>query len=367
MKRIILLLTLLLYFVNISAQTTVTATPGNFTDDGGDGVFGHANLSTSNNVYECVNLDKNDNVNGKFDQFGFTIPAGALITSITVTLEGAWNTATAPKNHKVSLWNSTDKSDKFINAQFALTHVESTITNTDGGADIWGFDPTTELTPAMVNDPTFGINIEQITSSENGGQLCLDFAEISITYTGGLPVELVEFNTYLEDNNVKLEWTTAAEINNDRFEVYRSSDGTTWELLTTILGAGNSNNILKYSIYDMSPLLGVSYYRLKQIDIDGRFDFSKTVTISNYQYVNASIYPNPTNGNFLLKIQEELVEDFLVVLKDQTGRDVYSKVIVKNYTSQIVVFDIRNKISSGIYYVTGTNNKQLFNKKILVI
>ena len=182
-----------------------------------------------------------------------------------------------------------------------------------------------------------------------------------------VPVELVDFNVRLQNNEVKLEWTTASETNNDRFEIYRSVNGVDWELLTTILGSGNSSNLLRYAIYDTNPHFGISYYRLKQIDFDGAFEYSKIGVISNHQSLNVIIYPNPNNGKFSMEIYEELLEDFLVVLKDCLGREIYSKVVVKEYSNQIIVFDIKHLLPGGIYYVIGSNNKQLFNKTIMVL
>lgn len=192
-------------------------------------------------------------------------------------------------------------------------------------------------------------------------------AMVNCLATFPVPVELVEFSTKIQNNEVKLEWITASETNNDRFEIYRSVNGIDWELLATVLGADNSTNLLKYTLCDMNPYFGVSYYRLKQIDLDGAFEYSKVGVISNHQLLNVVIYPNPNDGKFSMEIYEELVEDFLVVLKDCLGREIYSKVVVKEYSNQIIVFDIKHLLSSGVYYVIGSNNKQLFNKTILVL
>ena len=237
-------------------------------------------------------------------------------------------------------------------------------TDFTGGQFINDFGGPHDITMTFGSVSNVQIRVRAYTDAA-GEQIIID--NVYVEGELPVPVELVDFTATLESEEVKLEWITASEINNDRFEVYRSDDTVEWELLTTVIGSGNSSNLLRYSIYDMSPHLGVLYYRLKQIDFDGKFEYSKIIMISNYQQLNAIVFPNPNDGDFSFDIRQDLEQDFLVVLMDQAGREVYSKIILKEYSNQIVVFDIKNRISSGIYYVIGTNNKQLYNKIITVL
>jgi hypothetical protein len=94
-----------------------------------------------------------------------------------------------------------------------------------------------------------------------------------------LPIELLEFNAIANGDVVDLSWITASEINNERFEVERSSNAQQFTKVATVAGAGNSNTLLSYSASDTQPLQGVSYYRLKQIDYHGSYAYSDIVPV----------------------------------------------------------------------------------------
>jgi VCBS repeat-containing protein len=99
----------------------------------------------------------------------------------------------------------------------------------------------------------------------------------STVSNGGLPVELISFDYTLANGQVELHWATSSETNNDFFTVERSTDGVSYEIIATIGGSGNSNSILTYHYNDENPIAGTSYYRLKQTDFDGKFEYVATV------------------------------------------------------------------------------------------
>ncbi len=94
-----------------------------------------------------------------------------------------------------------------------------------------------------------------------------------------LPVELTKFNVSKTDDKILLDWQTASEINNDRFEIERSTDANRFSSIGKVKGEGNSQRINDYSFIDDQPMQGENYYRLKQIDIDGAFAYSEVVSI----------------------------------------------------------------------------------------
>lgn len=108
-----------------------------------------------------------------------------------------------------------------------------------------------------------------------------------------LPVELKRFDLSLIEDYVLLEWETAAEINNECFVVERSTDGTNWEVIDKVLGAGNSNVEIEYNSLDQMPTVGMNYYRLKQIDFDGSYEYSRIVSLRYKSEGEFSFYPNP--------------------------------------------------------------------------
>ncbi len=99
---------------------------------------------------------------------------------------------------------------------------------------------------------------------------------------GPLPIQLESFGCSQKGGRMSIDWVTSAEINNNYFVIERSTDGTNFEVIGTVSGSGNSNTTAKYNFNDMNPVLGVNYYRLKQIDYDGH---SETFDISSCEFV----------------------------------------------------------------------------------
>ncbi|MBE0642536.1 MAG: hypothetical protein IH600_00475 [Bacteroidetes bacterium] len=131
-----------------------------------------------------------------------------------------------------------------------------------------------------------------------------------ISGTGSpLPVELTSFRSYLKDASVELQWTTATELNNYGFEVQRSGDGSEWSAIGFISGSGTRWTPRDYSYSDSrfdrsNPLL---YYRLKQIDLDGRTEYSPIlrVALNTPSTVSLSAYPQPFNDNLSVALSAQ--------------------------------------------------------------
>lgn len=118
-----------------------------------------------------------------------------------------------------------------------------------------------------------------------------------------LPVELIYFNVVVQDH-VNISWATASEINNDYFLVERSEDGSHFYEIGRVGGNGNSNEEIAYSFTDKFAFADIEYYRLKQVDYDGRFEYFEVKRI-NTGIVNAqqeiSVYPTVVrNGQFMI-------------------------------------------------------------------
>ncbi|NJL77121.1 MAG: hypothetical protein HC892_21000 [Saprospiraceae bacterium] len=119
-----------------------------------------------------------------------------------------------------------------------------------------------------------------------------------------LPVELVAFEARALETQNLLTWATASEVNNAGFEVERSNDGTNWETLDFVKGYGYSLQERNYKYYDQQPWLGVHYYRLKQLDNDGAFEYSNIVSVTTKAAASFAftLYPNPTKEGFTLEL-----------------------------------------------------------------
>ena len=117
-----------------------------------------------------------------------------------------------------------------------------------------------------------------------------------------LPVELSYFNAEQQENAIILSWSTVAELNNEGFFVQRSEDAKRWENLGFVSGNGTSQATQFYNFKDEAPLAGLYYYRLKQMDYDGVFEFSRiqVIEVGNPKEETLVLYPNPVNQNLFI-------------------------------------------------------------------
>lgn len=116
-----------------------------------------------------------------------------------------------------------------------------------------------------------------------------------------LPIRLLNFTAVPEYQNVRIDWETASEFNNDFFSVERSKDGHSFEQIFTKKGNKESKSNIWYTGFDNNPINGVGYYRLKQIDFDGKFTYSDIVSVDYVpeQLYKLQVFPNPISDNFL--------------------------------------------------------------------
>jgi hypothetical protein len=161
-----------------------------------------------------------------------------------------------------------------------------------------------------------------------------------------LPVELTYFKgELLESNIVKLNWQTASEYNNHSFDIQKSSNGQDWKHLGTVGGNNTLAAVSNYQFYDVEPIMGNNYYRLKQVDYDGDFEYSDVINIriasSNQQ--KFKLYPNPTNSFVIIENVEigKTIQIFNVL--GQMIREVQVEFLQQKL--------LLNEFSIGTYYI----------------
>ena len=164
-----------------------------------------------------------------------------------------------------------------------------------------------------------------------------------------LPVELISFDAKPHnENSVLLSWITRTEINNDYFLILRSKDGVNFEKIAQIKGAGNSNNIINYSYTDNKAYTGLSYYKLQQVDFDGRYTYSKTKTIYLNPFDIINIYPNPAETEISVKIASPEDTEADILIFNTLGEELIKKTtFVKTGYNTIKIST--NSLSSGVY------------------
>lgn len=138
-----------------------------------------------------------------------------------------------------------------------------------------------------------GHTVSMQTGSDN------EYAFRSSSATTVLPVTLVSFEAKSQAQGVLLSWVTASEKENDYFLVERSADGRNFSTVGKVAGNGTTNQKMSYSLLDKSAFTGTAYYRLKQVDYDGKYEYSKVISVKAtavpVAQVKVSFYPNPTS------------------------------------------------------------------------
>jgi hypothetical protein len=155
---------------------------------------------------------------------------------------------------------------------------------------------------------TDGVNAGTVTNPQVN-VTGVSFAGLSNSFYPGsvnlvnspLPVTLIYFTAAVENGQVKLDWATAAEMNNDHFTVQRSADAITWDDLQVIAGSGNTGTGSSYSAVDARPLAALAYYRLEQTDRDGRVSYSGVRIIDMRTMPVLQVYPNPVSGELSVR------------------------------------------------------------------
>ncbi len=167
-----------------------------------------------------------------------------------------------------------------------------------------------------------------------------------------LPVELSSFTAKVIDQKVRLDWTTKTEVNNFGFDIERKSENSTWKKIDFVEGNGNSNSPKEYSFTDENPSGGKKLsYRLKQVDTEGKFEYSNEVEveINPVEFVLYQNYPNPFNPTTKIKFQLYKQSNVSIKVYDILGAEVMDLV---NARKEPGIFEVEfngQNLSSGNY------------------
>jgi len=220
-------------------------------------------------------------------------------------------------------------------------------------ADWDAFDTTTDIPTAGTNGRTLAGGYGQKTGFDG-------FSGFGIGGSGGgpLPIDLMSFGAELNGDNVDIQWTVASQVNNDYYSILRSIDAYDWTEIGRVIGAGNSNQIMEYVFTDEDPYIGLSYYKLKQTDFDGRFEEFYPVSISyDVEIIGLLISPNPVTDILTLTMDGNIHNDLHVIrIFDSRGNIIIRNNLIGNLKDYKV--DV-SKLSDGMYIVKVKNRRQL--------
>jgi hypothetical protein len=197
-------------------------------------------------------------------------------------------------------------------------------TKTDASLWVWGWNLS-----GQIGD---GTNIDRNTP-------------ISVSCGGTLPVTWLYVNGQLQNNTAIIKWATASESNTDKFEIEHSTNGISYSKIGTISSAGNSGTTQHYQFLHASPAIGKNYYRIKQIDLDGRFTYSSIILLQHKDSkTNIIIAPNPVQNEATIFFNE--AGNKTLQLLTTSGYIVYTEKINGTNNSHTINM---SKLASGIY------------------
>ena len=196
---------------------------------------------------------------------------------------------------------------------------------------------------------------------------------LNLSFSTPMPVELLSFTGNKAGAYNQLSWKTASERNNDYFVVEKSTDSENFICAGKIQGFGSSNSIQQYAFTDFEPCTPKTYYRLKQVDFNGSFEYSQIICIENNNTRKfpgkLEVFPNPAlqqEVNVLLNNFNEN-ETIRVEVQDISGRIFISKEIITNSRGEAAV-SLQNEafLPSGLYVITGRLDERIYSRRIVI-
>lgn len=193
-----------------------------------------------------------------------------------------------------------------------------------------------------------------------------------VTCSTILPVGLVDFYGHAEGEKIELFWITETETNNDRFDIYHSTNLTDFEFMTSVDGAGNSTEERKYRFIHNDPEVGTHYYKIVQVDFNGTQEETNVISIDYKLNVDTELnfsnpFPNPANEQFFFSfLGSETDRELVVQLISMSGEIVLNKVYNHAYNFMNMNIDI-TEVPDGMYFVDFTQGSSHEMKRLVVI
>jgi hypothetical protein len=174
-----------------------------------------------------------------------------------------------------------------------------------------------------------------------------------------LPVELTSFSAFAKNDDVELIWETSSEINNSHFEIQHSIDGRIFETIGQVQGLGTSNYGKQYQFTHNNPVRGNNYYRLHQVDFDGKSSTSEIVSVNLNTELEVQYFPNPLQDELTILWTEEL-ENSILELLNANGQSIYSAQLQESISIPTA------NLPKGVYFLSARKDGNvLWTEKVV--
>lgn len=329
-----------------------------------------ANMATPSSASNCVSgetgsffvLTERQAIPGVADGEELEVLSYTAVSNNHISFKGDFASFALGQNfdNLATISYSTDNGVTYIDA-LTFTGVSGTIHSvSDGSADI-NHKFVTKRFPigSGLSGQTIKVKVTftEYTNSNDGialDEFCLEGSVDPIV----LPVELSNFEASSLKSAIELTWSTSSEINFSHFEVQKSNDGLPWQNIGEVSASGNSSEKLLYNFIDYQPFQNKNFYRLKQVDFDNSFAYSK-VEIEQFNVSQVYAYPSIVlpGGNFNIK---GISNTAIIQLYSMKGQ-LIKTVELSSENSQIIA-----DFAKGIYILNIQNDGFITNKKLIV-
>ncbi len=222
---------------------------------------------------------------------------------------------------------------------------------------------------------TYTILVTHKNNLQNNAPQAFSLVGSGFVLTATLPVKWLNFDGINLGDKVQLNWRTVNEVNNAGFDIERSTNNQTFGKIGYVKGFGNTVVIQKYDFIDelnnftnIDPFSDKLYYRLKQIDYDGNYHYSRTISIDAPNMFGVFVYPNPFNESLNVAINSNISnQNCDVKLLDLSGRELITKSFTTNNKEFIFEMKEVNMLNPGIYFIRIIVNGKIFTNKIIKI
>lgn len=326
-------------FRTVPATTTITAGTG--TGIAG-GMYSYGSAGSTDRALGSIS-----SANKAVGEFAWGLMVqnntGHTITSLSISYTGEqWRSASpsAPQ-HMLSFWYATGAGPATFNLSPKTDAGWKNVKELDfhgpvfyaAGGALNGNDPANRkqlsatIEVEVPNGHYVMLRWKDLDEFENDHGLAIDDFHMTWrtnapTDPVALPVELVEFSARYSNQQVQLNWVTASEKDNSHFIVERSHSGKNFTEIATVPGNGNTSMRTNYSFNDEQPISGTLHYRLKQVDYDGTYTYSKTVAVHVKELSKAILYPTITSDALYLDLPETAL---LLTIYDRMGKRVHQE------------------------------------------
>ena len=184
-----------------------------------------------------------------------------------------------------------------------------------------------------------------------------------------LPVRLISTDASFDGEKVKVIWSTSSELNNDRFEIYRSTNEVDFKYLGEVPGHGTTTDLIEYTFVDDCPVIGTSYYKIKQVDFEGEHTYFPPVAVHvNPSSIIFQVIPTIIKeGNVKLKIGNINHHTVRITLNALKGNLAFDKTffLKKGIIRKIELTDT-DQLQNGIYIITLYTGRNQYRKKVII-